>query len=172
MKTTLLPFLRASFLWAAILTVFAFMPGEQPVQDSVSGTLTYKAKSKTFESVLKYVYLVEGTTDLNPSDRILRLLFSANDIGSKIKSATTMRESDTALTEGFEVDLVKGPRYNYWMVLNKGLVQYSGTIPPENLVLTTDSPGRLAGTFKQDNFQAGGPMIDVTFDVSLTKKLK
>ncbi|MFN8349367.1 MAG: hypothetical protein U0X91_30475 [Spirosomataceae bacterium] len=161
-----------SFLSAVMLTLFAFVPGEKKAADSVSGTLTYKAKSKTFETALKYVYLVEGTTDLNPTERIFRLLFSANDMGNKVKSAATMRDTDTGLTEGFEIDLVKGPRYNYWMVLNNGLVQYSGTIPPENLVLTTHSPTRLAGTFQQDNSQAGGPKIDVTFDVSLTKKLK
>ncbi|WP_428657898.1 hypothetical protein [Runella sp.] len=155
-----------------MLLLFGEAINRPTVEDKVNGTLSYKSKSKTFESTIKYVYLVEGATDLNPSERIRRLIFSANDMGNKLKSASTMRDSDTALTEGFEIDLVKGPRYNYWMVLNNGLVQYSGTIPPENLVLTTDSPTQLAGTFKQDNSAAGGPAIDVRFSVGLLKKLK
>lgn len=66
------------------------------------------------------------------------------------------------MAEGFEINLVKGPRYEYWMVLNGGLVQYSGTVPPANLVTTTHSPTKITGTFKQDNPGAGGPKIDVT----------
>ena len=138
--------------------------------DKVTGTVLYKGKSKTFDVAIKYVYLVEGPDNLNPSERIQRLIFSAKDIGDKIKSSTLMRETDKDLTEGFEINLVKGPRYEYWMVLNGGLVQYSGTIPPTNLVTTTHSSTKIAGTFKQDNSGAGGPKIDVTFDVTLLKK--
>lgn len=156
----------------AMSALFSFIPGGEKTKDSATGTLTYKSKSKTFDTAIKYVYLVEGATDLNPSEPIRRLIFSAVDLGTKIKSASTMRETDTALKEGFEIDLVKGPRYNYWMVLNNGLVQYSGTIPPENLVLTVNSPTQLTGTFKQDNSDAGGPKIDVTFEVALLKKFE
>ena len=140
------------------------------LQDKVTGTVLYKGKSKTFDVAMKYVYLVEGPDNLNPSERIQRLIFSAKDIGDKIKSSTLMRETDKDLTEGFEINLVKGPRYEYWMVLNGGLVQYSGTVPPTNLVTTTHSSTKIAGTFKQDNSGAGGPKIDVTFDVTLLKK--
>ena len=140
------------------------------LSDKVTGNVMYKSKSKTFDVAMKYVYLVEGPDNLNPSERIQRLIFSAKDIGDKIKSCTLMRETDRDLTEGFEVNLVKGPRYEYWMVLNGGLVQYSGTVPPANLVTTTLSPTKIAGTFKQDNSGAGGPKIDVTFDVTLLKK--
>lgn len=163
--------LLLSFLLAMPI-LFSFISEEKKTKDSAAGTLTYKSKSKTFDASIKYVYLVEGATDLNPTERIQRLIFSATDLGAKIKSASTMRETDTALKEGFEIDLVKGPRYNYWMVLNNGLVQYSGTIPPENLVLTANSPTQLIGTFKQDNSEAGGPKIDVTFDVTLLKKFE
>lgn len=156
----------------ATFVLFSLIPGEKQTKDSATGTLMYKSKSKTFDAAIKYVYLVEGATDLYPTEPIRRLIFSATDLGSKIKSASTMRETDTALKEGFEIDLVKGPRYNYWMVLNNGLVQYSGTIPPENLVLTANSPTQLTGTFKQDNSDAGGPKINVTFEVSLLKKFE
>lgn len=62
-----------------------------------------------------------------------------------------MLDTDKDLTEGFEINLVKGPRYEYWMVLNGGLVQYSGTVPPTNLVTKTQPPTQITGTFKQDN---------------------
>lgn len=138
--------------------------------DKVTGNVLYKGKSKTFDVAIKYVYLVEGPDNLNPSERIQRLIFSAKDIGDKIKASTLMRDTDKDLTEGFEINLVKGPRYEYWMVLNGGLVQYSGTVPPTNLVTKTQSPTQIAGTFKQDNSGAGGPKIDVTFEVTLLKK--
>jgi len=140
------------------------------LQDKVIGSILYKGKSKTFDVAMKYVYLVEGPDNLNPSERIYRLIFSAKDISDKIKSSTLMRETGRYLAEGFEINLVKGPRYEYWMVLNGGMVQYSGTVPPANLVTTTHSPTKIVGTFKQDNSGAGGPKIDVTFEVTLLKK--
>lgn len=172
MKTSIANLTSKGLITVLIFSLFLGAVNEVTAQDKAGGTLNYKGKSKTFNAAIKYVYLVEGATDLNPSEPIRRLLFSTVDLGSKIKSASTMRETDTSLKEGFEIDLVKGPRYNYWMVLNNGLVQYSGTVPPENLVLTVNSPTQLMGTFKQDNSEAGGPKIDVTFEVTLLKKFE
>ncbi|MEZ4905963.1 MAG: hypothetical protein R2822_31450 [Spirosomataceae bacterium] len=158
------------FLVAFTIVLMASLPAT--LQDKADGTLAYKGKSKTFNMAIKYVYLVEGPDTFTPSERNLRLLFSAKDISKEIKAATMLRHTDSALTdgEGFQIDLVKGPRYHYWMVLNGGLVQYSGTIPLENFVTSVKTPTHVAGTFKQDNAGAGGPTIDVTFDATLLKK--
>lgn len=164
-------FSTKAFLGLMCVFVFLLLTSlSLPLEDKAKGTLVYKGKSKTFNVAIKYVYLVEGPDSFTPSERFLRLIFSAKDISKEIKAAKIMRNTDTALTEGFQIDLVKGPRYNYWMVLNDGLVQYSGTIPPANLVTSANSATRIAGTFKQDNAVAGGPTIDVTFDATLLKK--
>src|SRR6185295_19730452 len=75
---------------------------------------------------LKYSYFVKGPNSLDPKKTIRRLIFTGADIGAKIQACATMSCIDGALTEGVMVDLDQGSRLNYWMVLNGGLVQYSG----------------------------------------------
>jgi hypothetical protein len=52
------------------------------------------------------------------------------------------------------------------------MVQYSGTAAPAVLKLTADTPTRLAGKLTIDNVAAGGPKVDVEFDVPLLRELK
>lgn len=40
---------------------------------------------------------------------------------------------DGAMTEGVQVDFDAGPRLNYWLAINDGRVQHSGTARPEVL---------------------------------------
>ncbi len=39
------------------------------------------------------------------------------------------------------------------------------------MVLTTDTPTRIAGTFTLDQQASGGPVVQVTFDAPIVKTL-
>jgi hypothetical protein len=133
---------------------------------ATAGTLTHPKATVA----LKYSYFVKGPDAFDAKKVIRRLIFTSADIGSKIQACATMSCIDGALTEGLMVDLDQGSRLNYWMVLNGGLVQYSGTTDVANLKATTDQPKALAGTLAFDGTGMGGPKVDVTFDDALLKE--
>ena len=136
------------------------------------GSLTHKAKGKDATVNLKHVYLITGPDDVEPDKIIRRLAFSANDIGAKILSCQSMSCASGLITEGLTVDLVSGPRFMYWLSINDGLVQHSGTTKPANLQATIDQPGKLAGKLSFDDSAAGGPRVNVDFDTVLVKEFK
>jgi hypothetical protein len=83
-----------------------------------------------------------------------------------------MRCSDGGIGEGMTVDFESGePRLGYWFVASAQLVQYSGTIKPESVSLTTDDARRVAGSVTFDQTASGGPSVQVTFDAPLVKTL-
>jgi hypothetical protein len=137
--------------------------------DSASGTVTYQSKSGPIVVNVKNVYLVKGPNSMDKKI-IRRLIFTSADLGAKIKACAEMSCSDNDLREGLEVDLVGGPRMNYWFVGNDQRVQYSGTAPPELLKLTTDTPQRLAGKLSIDDSKAGGAKVAIDFDATMLKE--
>ncbi len=137
--------------------------------DSVSGTVSYQSKAGPINVAVKNVYLVKGPNSMD-GKVMRRLIFTSLDLGAKIKACASMSCSDSDLGEGLEVDLVAGPRMNYWFVGNGQKVQYSGTAKPETLTLTTDTPQRLAGKLAIDDSAAGGAKVNVEFDASLLKE--
>ncbi|HUL72035.1 MAG TPA: hypothetical protein VLT86_02990 [Vicinamibacterales bacterium] len=139
------------------------------VAGDAKGTLNYKGKSKDFAVTLKFAYLVKGPDEIDPKTTIRRVILSATDLTAKIQACKTMDCSDDDLSEGIEVDITGGPRLNYWLAVNNGLVQYSGTQRPTALVATTDTPTRLAGKITFDDSAAGGAKLDATFDATLLK---
>jgi hypothetical protein len=139
---------------------------------TVKGTLTYKAKGAPVTVTLKHVWLVKGPDAVDPKMIIRHLIFSGTDIGAKVAACKTMSCTDADLGSGMTVDLDAGPRLNYWVVLDNQLVQYSGTAAPAVLKLTTDTPARLAGKLAIDSTAAGGPKVDLEFDVPLLRELK
>jgi hypothetical protein len=86
-------------------------------------------------------------------------------------ACNNMMCSDGGIGEGMTIDLDAGRRLNYWVVGNGQRVQYSGTAEPATLVLTVDTPQRVAGTFTVDDRAAGGPQVRVEFDASLVKEV-
>ncbi len=137
--------------------------------DSVSGTVSYQSKAGPINLVIKNVYLVKGPNSMD-GKVMRRLIFTPLDLGAKIKACAGMSCSDSDLSEGLEVDLVAGPRMNYWFVGNGQKVQYSGTAKPETLTLTTDTPQRLAGKLVIDDSAAGGAKVNVEFDATMLKE--
>jgi hypothetical protein len=137
--------------------------------DSVSGTVTYQSKSGSIVVSVKNVYLVKGL-DAVDKKVFRRLIFTSADLGAKINACADMSCADSGLREGLEVDLVSGPRMNYWFVGNDQRVQYSGSARPEALKLTTDTPQRLAGKLTIDDSAAGGAKISIDFDATMLKE--
>ncbi|MEO8344681.1 MAG: hypothetical protein ABI607_03200 [Betaproteobacteria bacterium] len=139
---------------------------------TASGTLTYAAKSGAITMSPKFAYLVKGPDAVDNSKIIRHLILSPTDLGAKIAACKTLSCTDGDLKNGMTVDLDVGPRLNYWVVLNDQRVQYSGTQMPASLVLTTNSPTRLAGKLVFDDATAGGPKVEIVFDAPLLKKIK
>jgi hypothetical protein len=133
------------------------------------GTLTYTSKGKALTLQIAHAYLITGPDAVDPKITIRRLLFTNADIDAKLTACTTMNCADTAMGDGLQVDLVAGPRFNYWLTLNGQLVQYSGSARPDVLTASANTPTHVAGTLGIDDTSAGGPKVDVTFDAALTK---
>jgi hypothetical protein len=147
-------------LGTLVLTAQASIAGE------TKGTISYPKGTVT----VKYSYLVKGPDAFDSKKMIRRLIFSATDLTAKLAACKAMSCSDGEVTEGMTVDLDAGPRLNYWMVMNGGLVQYSGTKEPTALKTSADDAKHLAGKLSFDDAGAGGPKVDVDFDAALVKE--
>lgn len=137
--------------------------------EKAKGTLTYKAPKKTFTVALKHAYLVKGPDMFDKDKTIRRLILSTGDFSAPIKSAEALNGFDGDFKEGMIIDLVDGPRFNYWVVFNNQMVQYSGTVEPVALKATANTPDHLAGKLKFDGSSAGGAKLEVEFDAPLLK---
>jgi hypothetical protein len=157
-------------LWIAALLATSGAPIAHAA-DSANGTLAYKARGAPMTAALKHVWLVKGPDAIDPKKTTRKLIFSSTDIGAKVTACKTMNCVDADLGSGMTVDLDSGPRLNYWIVLDGQKVQYSGTAPTDNLKLTTNTPGRLAGKLAIDGVAAGGPKIDVDFDATMLPEI-
>ncbi len=151
---------------AAALALASALPA-LAAEGTATGTLTYKGQSAPIE----YVWLIKGPDTFDPKVTIRHLIFSSMDIGAKVTACKTMSCTDAALGSGMTVDVSAGPRLNYWVVLNDQRVQYSGTVRPDALKLTLDTPTRLAGKLTIDDASAGGAKVDATFDAPLLQEL-
>ena len=134
------------------------------------GSLVYKSKTREFNVPIKFAYLVKGPDAMDPKVIVRRLIVSATDLTATIQKCTTMSCADGKEADAMMVDIGAGPRLNYWLNLNGGLVQYSGTQDPKALTATTDTPARLAGKLVFDGSAAGGPKVDLEFDATLLKE--
>jgi hypothetical protein len=151
----------------AAITVAISLPS-LAADGTANGTVAYKGKTIT----IKHVWLVKGPDTLNPKAIIRELVFSAADIGAKVKACTKMSCLGGGLDEGLTVDLYAGPRLNYWLVLDGQRVQYSGTAKPETLKAAANTPERLTGKLTIDDSKSGGGKIDIDFDAPLLAELK
>ena len=135
---------------------------------TAKGTVVYKDNT----AAIKHVWLVKGPDAVDPKKTIRHLIFSAADIGAKVKACKTMSCVDSDLNDGVTVDLDAGPRLNYWVVLKGQKIQYSGTAKPETLTASANTPAKVAGKLAIDDSKAGGGKIDIEFDAPLLVELK
>jgi len=152
-----------------LAAAFLFPLTSMNAAEKAKGNLTYKGPKKTFTLALKHAYLVKGPDTFEKDKTIRRLVFSTADFSASINGADALNGFDGKLMEGMIVELIDGPRLNYWIVLNDQLVQYSGTVQPSALKSTADTPDHLAGKLRFDDSSSGGPKIDVEFDAPLLK---
>lgn len=160
---------QPTVLTTTLLAAGALLLSSAAWADSAAGTVTYQSKSGPIVVNVKNVYLVKGPNSMDKKV-IRRLIFTPADLGAKIKACGEMSCSDNDLREGLEVDLVGGPRMNYWFVGNDQRVQYSGTAQAELLKLSTDTPQRLAGKLLIDDSAAGGAKVAIDFDATMVKE--
>lgn len=136
--------------------------------DTASGTVNYKGRSVA----LKFAWLVTGPDAMDPGKTIRRVVLSATDLEAKLRACTTFSCTDSGVTEGMTVEFDSGPRLNYWVAVGNQMIQYSGTAKPDVFTARANEPKRLAGRLAIDAVAAGGPKIDVDFDVRLMKEFK
>lgn len=155
------------FAGSGVALVLAVTLDATAAGDTASGILTYKSKGGPTTATIKFGWLVKGPDDFDPKITIRHLIFSATDISAKIAACKTVMCMQGSVGNGMTVDLGTGQRLNYWVSLNDQRLQYSGTVPPAALTLTTDTPTRLAGKLAFDDTAADGPKADITFDMPL-----
>jgi hypothetical protein len=164
--------MRSTLAHACAVALLAAAPAAFAADGTAKGTVVYKSKGETITANIKHVWLVKGPDAIDPKTTIRRLIFSATDIGAKVKACKNMGCTTNDLGEGMTVDLDIPPRLNYWIVLKGQRVQYSGTVVPEALKASTNTPARLAGKLTIDSSGAGGGKVDIDFDTPLTAELK
>ena len=123
----------------------------------------------TRTAALQHAWLVVGPDAVDPKKTIRRVVFSATDIGTKLKACAKMSCTDGSVDEGMTIDLDNGPRINYWVALNGQRVQHSGTLEPKVLGATANDAKRVAGKLAFDQSSSGGAKVDVQFDAPLAK---
>ncbi len=154
--------------------IFAFLAAGVPANlsiagdNQVKGTLTYQ----TYSVTLKYAWLVKGPYERDPGKTIRRLILSADDIGVPLQACETMSCAGGQVTEGMTVDFDAPPRLGYWVAVNGQKVQYSFGAMPEAFVARVNNAERLAGKLAFDDVSAGGPKVNVEFDVTVLKEFK
>ncbi len=142
------------------------LPTVAAADSTAKGTLSYRDRTV----VLQHAYLIKGPDAVDPKRIIRRLILSKDDLAGPISGCKTMNCVDGVMSEGMQVDFDAGPRLKYWVTLNGGLVQYSGTAEPSSAKVAGGDPGRLAGTLSIDDTPAGGPRLEVEFAASLLKE--
>ncbi|HEY2862283.1 MAG TPA: hypothetical protein VGK37_01510 [Casimicrobiaceae bacterium] len=133
-----------------------------------SGSISYQSKAGLVVVKPQYAYLVKGP-DTVTGNVVRRIVLSGTELASKLRTCATMMCGDGDMTEGLTIDLDAGARINYWLVANGQRIQYSGTAAPSSLQLTTDTAQRVAGVWRLDARQAGGPQAQIEFDAPLLK---
>ena len=134
--------------------------------DSAKGTVVYKGKTGEHRATIAHAYLVSGPDSFDPKKIGRVLIFSAQDLGEKLRACTVMACAARQLSEGFTIGLDTAPFLEFWMTLDNSKVQTSGPADVKAFTRTTDTPNRLAGTLRFDSF---GAKVDVQFDVTLLK---
>jgi hypothetical protein len=153
------------------LSAALFITSAAAFADAASGTITYQTKSAGVMTVaVKHAYLMKGP-DFAAGKAIRRVVLSVADAAPSLNACDNMMCSDGGIGEGMTLDLDAGRRLNYWIVGNAQRVQYSGTADSSSLILTADTPQRVAGKLAIDDRAAGGPQIQVEFDATLVKEV-
>ena len=153
---------RSACALACALSSVLVMPAHA---EPAKGTVAVGARS----AALQHAWLVVGPDAVDPKKTIRRVVFSATDIGAKIKACAKMSCTDGSVDDGMTIDLDNGPRINYWVALNGQRVQYSGTLEPKVLGATANDAKRVAGKLAFDQSASGGAKVDVQFDAPLAK---
>jgi hypothetical protein len=159
------PIIRTVVLAKAFLLFTLLFSANPSFAGETKGTLTHPRGTVA----LKFSYFIKGPDALDPQKIIERLVLSGNDLSGKIQGCGTMSCVDGAVTEAVSIDLISGPRYNYWMAINGALVQNSGTVEPSVIKTTAKDAKHIAGKISMDATTMGGPKVEADFDAPLAK---
>lgn len=154
---------RKSVFQIAACTFAAVVAAPAMAADQAKGTIALGKAN----AAIGHVVLVRGPDEMDPARTILRLYFSTDDIGAKVKACKTLSCADQAIGDGASVDYGDASHLGYWVRLRGGLVQNSGGTDASAFDLSTHAPDHLAGKLHVDATSMGGPTIDAEFDATL-----
>lgn len=157
--------IRLALAWVLIGSLGPALAAEP---GAATGSINYRSKAGTVVVRPAYAYLVKGP-DTVTGNTVRRIVLSPVDLAPKLRTCATMMCGDGDMSEGMTIDLDVGARINYWLVANGQRIQYSGTAEPSSLRLNSDTGERVAGAWRLDARQAGGPQVDVEFNAPLLK---
>ena len=130
--------------------------------NDAKGALVPKNRS----APLKYAWRVKGPCLEDPTKTARRRVPSNKYIGAGLLACKTIICADGQVTERMTEDFDVRPRLNYWMARNGRKEQCSGTVTPDACAPRANDAGQLAGGLAIDDVAAGGPGIDVEFNVT------
>jgi hypothetical protein len=157
--------LLASIAAACLLSVISPPAAASAPAGRAGGTASFDKHTVD----IKYGWLVRGPDEFDRSKTILRLYFSATDVGAKIAACETMSCADGTLANGGFVNFGSLGYNGYWLTLDGGRVQYSGGADATAFALTTKRPNHLAGKVRIDDSSFGGGKLTVDFDLPLAR---
>lgn len=166
---TVTPRIIGRLAFAVALVTAATLSAAGSSTDSVSGSISYKTHTKDLALTPTHVYLLKGRDPADQAVAIRRLVVTTENLDSEIDSCKTLRCVTDGLKEGLTVDFDGGARLGYWLVLDNKLVQFSAAGGQSSFKAKAYTDERMAGTLEFDRTAAGGPNVNVTFDVALTK---
>jgi hypothetical protein len=152
----------------ALVLIGSLAPAAAAEPGAATGSISYQSKAGAVVVRPTYAYLVKGPDTVTGS-MVRRIVLSAVDLAPKLRTCATMMCGDGDMSEGMTIDLDVGARINYWLVAKGQRIQYSGTAEPSSLRLSSDTGERVAGAWRLDARQAGGPEVDVEFNAPLLK---
>ena len=139
--------------------------------NSAKGKITFTSTAGVVVLDVKYAYLVKGP-DAISARPARRIVLTTTDTSAKIAACKSMLSCPGGgFDSGMTIDFELGPRINFWLVGNRQHIQYSGGAKPGTFTLTTDTPRRLAGTWRLDERAYDGALIDVEFHATLSKEI-
>ncbi len=134
-----------------------------------SGTLSHSFKPGKVAVTPKYAFLVSGPNF--EGKPIRQVILSEVNLGPNIKACDSLACAVWELGAGVSITFGEGPRLSYWFVADGQRKQHSGTARPASMILTMDTPQRMAGAWTLED-DGQGTTASVKFDATLVKAFK
>jgi len=148
----------------AAMLVFAVSFAWAAGADSAKGKLVVQGDDKPLSMELNHAYFITGPDEFDAAKTTRRVLFTGEDVRSAIEACEDAGCAMYSFSEGMWLQIDDSSTMRWWGKVKP--VQQSRMLDRSALVLTTDTPDRLAGTLTLDS---SGKPVKISFDAPLVK---